>query len=77
MRLGPKGRVFFYSLLVDFSLRGTEKSKGEFRACGLDQPARLDRAREHVPWTPIVGCGREWVQCIFFNKKAAPQKDAA
>ena len=56
--------LFVFWLIPAFGL----ESKGGFGLCGVrpgstwtGQPARLDRARELVPWTPIVACGRDSV----------------
>lgn len=55
--------LFIFWLIPAFGL----ESKRDFGLCGVrpgstwtGQPTRLDRARELVPWTPIVACGRDW-----------------
>ncbi len=56
-------------LFASFETRvGHRVSRVDFGLCGVrpgstwtGQPARLDRARELVPWTPIVACGRDSV----------------
>ena len=62
----PKDGLSFLYVLVE-TRAGHRVSMGEFRALRsatrfhLDGPGCAPRgARELVPWTPIVGCGREF-----------------